>query len=239
MANFTTHLVTASAVSGVAATTFYGTNLLGPDAATQCFVLGTLGGLLPDLDSDNSVILKIIFSVIAVTAAFVVMFLYSGLLSIAEMLMLWTLAFAAVYFGGFGIFKRFTVHRGIFHSIPAAFLAFFGTVALFYHFFLGDSFLAWMFGFFVFIGYLIHLLLDEIYSVDLANNKIKRSFGTALKLAVRRDLASTALMYLAVIISFVLTPGATLFVQTVFSPDFVAIIRQNLFPANGWFGGFR
>lgn len=239
MANFTTHLVTASAVSGVAATTFYGTHILGSDAATQCFVLGTLGGLLPDLDSDNSVILKIIFSVIAITAAFVVMFLYSGLLSIAEMLVLWMISFTAIYFGGFSIFKRFTVHRGIFHSIPAAFLAFFATVALFYHAFLGDPFLAWMFGFFVFIGYLIHLLLDEIYSVDLANNKIKRSFGTALKLAVTKDLASTAFMYLAVIVSFVLTPTAALFIETVFSPDLVAIIQQNLLPANGWFGGLR
>jgi hypothetical protein len=31
------------------------------------------------------------------------------------------------------------------------------------------------------IGYLTHLVLDEFYSVDLFNRKIKRSFGTALK----------------------------------------------------------
>ncbi len=32
------------------------------------------------------------------------------------------------------------------------------------------------------IGYIVHLVLDEIYSVDLKNRKIKKSFGTALKL---------------------------------------------------------
>jgi len=36
---------------------------------------------------------------------------------------------------------------------------------------------------FILLGGLIHLLLDELYSVDLNNVTIKRSFGTALKIA--------------------------------------------------------
>ena len=31
------------------------------------------------------------------------------------------------------------------------------------------------------VGYLIHLTLDEIYSVDFSGVKIRRSFGSALK----------------------------------------------------------
>ena len=32
------------------------------------------------------------------------------------------------------------------------------------------------------MGYLMHLVLDEAYSVDFNNKRIKRSFGTALSL---------------------------------------------------------
>ncbi len=41
---------------------------------------------------------------------------------------------------------------------------------------------AWMAGLFVFIGFLIHLILDEIYAVDFSGARLKRSFGSALKL---------------------------------------------------------
>ena len=41
---------------------------------------------------------------------------------------------------------------------------------------------AWLTGLFLFIGFLIHLALDEIYSVDVEGRTIKKSFGTALKL---------------------------------------------------------
>ncbi|MCP4052348.1 MAG: hypothetical protein GY739_04630, partial [Mesoflavibacter sp.] len=60
-------------------------------------------------------------------------------------------------------------------------------------------------GGFILIGGLIHLLLDEIYSVDLSNVTIKRSFGTALKIAdfdnklitLASIIAIAALIYVA------------------------------------------
>ncbi|MFP3830603.1 hypothetical protein, partial [Pseudomonas sp. SIMBA_021] len=42
---------------------------------------------------------------------------------------------------------------------------------------------AWLTGGCILLGGFIHLLLDEIYSVDLSNVEIKRSFGSALKVA--------------------------------------------------------
>jgi hypothetical protein len=95
------------------------------------------------------------------------------------------LASAAIYFGiRFGvaeIFNRYTVHRGMWHSIPAALIA--ALLALLictcevleYRLFKAVA---------VFAGFLSHLILDEIYSIDLSGAKIrvKKSSGTALKL---------------------------------------------------------
>lgn len=45
------------------------------------------------------------------------------------------------------------------------------------------------------LGYLAHLCLDEIASVDLLRNRVKRSFGTALKpFSVAAPMASIAML---------------------------------------------
>ena len=66
--------------------------------------------------------------------------------------------------------------------------------------------LAWLSGGFVFLGGLIHLLLDEIYSVDLRNIKIKRSFGTALKLVDLDNKLLLLAMMIAVAVLWTTTP---------------------------------
>lgn len=62
MANFNTHLNGAFAVSGIAALTIYKTGLIDDSAFLMCVALGTIGGLLPDLDSDNSTPIKLGFN---------------------------------------------------------------------------------------------------------------------------------------------------------------------------------
>jgi hypothetical protein len=76
---------------------------------------------------------------------------------------------------------RYTVHRGMFHSIPALLiftgLAFLicGSTNLHLRYFKACG---------VFIGVFSHLMLDEIYSIEWAGGRwrFKKSFGTALKL---------------------------------------------------------
>jgi hypothetical protein len=60
-----------------------------------------------------------------------------------------------------------------------------------------SAILALLSGGFVFFGGLIHLILDEIYSVDLSNIRIKRSFGTALKIAYFKSKGATFMMLVA------------------------------------------
>jgi hypothetical protein len=79
------------------------------------------------------------------------------------------------------LFARFTVHRGIWHTLLMALvLALTATIAA--DLLLGlTPTLAWLVGGFTLLGYLTHLLLDEFASVDLFDRRVKRSFGTAFK----------------------------------------------------------
>jgi hypothetical protein len=95
------------------------------------------------------------------------------------------LAGAGIYllirFGVTALLKRYTVHRGMFHSLPAAVV--FGEIAFLLT--SGDDERIRLFkAGAVVLGYLSHLLLDEIYSFQFRRGRIrlKSSFGTALKL---------------------------------------------------------
>ncbi len=238
MANFNTHLLVASTISGMTATALYGANIIGPQEVIQNFSLGAVAGLLPDIDSDNSVVLRLFFNLIAVAVSFFVMLWLSVNLSIAEMFIVWIACFVAIFYGGYSVFKHFTVHRGIFHSIPAALFFGIGTAALFFYFLPYTALVSWIAGAFVILGYLVHLTLDEIYSVDLANNKIKRSFGSALKVVDTKNLPSTIAMYVAVIAATLLAPNPQTLFDTVFTPEFIQALKMQFLPANGWFHFF-
>ncbi len=86
-----------------------------------------------------------------------------------------------IRFGMAALLKRYTVHRGMFHSLPAAVI--FGEIAFLLA--SGDDvrLRAYKAGAVV-LGYLSHLLLDELYSIQWSHGRLrlKNSFGTALKL---------------------------------------------------------
>jgi membrane-bound metal-dependent hydrolase YbcI (DUF457 family) len=90
------------------------------------------------------------------------------------------LIYIVVRFGVGSLFKRYTVHRGMWHSIPAActasLLAF---LACSCEDFNSRIFKAAAVG----IGFLSHLVLDELWSVSVRGLRIrfKKSSGTALK----------------------------------------------------------
>ena len=61
------------------------------------------------------------------------------------------------------------------------------------------AWLAWCHAGAVLLGFFIHLGLDELFSVDLEGARLKRSFGTALKLGGGRPI-STLLMLMALVL---------------------------------------
>jgi membrane-bound metal-dependent hydrolase YbcI (DUF457 family) len=145
--------------------------------------LTTVGGLLPDLDSDSGVPVRELFS----GAASVGCILAYRQLNFAgftheQALVLLIGLYLFIRYGLGSVFKRWTVHRGMFHSIPALLIAGLATYLLFQ----GDSqrdryYLAGA----VMLGFLSHLVLDELYSVDFLGFRIKlnKYAGSALKLA--------------------------------------------------------
>jgi membrane-bound metal-dependent hydrolase YbcI (DUF457 family) len=181
MAGYRTHLATSSVLGAL-----YGSaGIVLWDLDWGVVFLGAgltaLGGLLPDLDSDSGVPIRELFGLSAAAAPFL---LYTRLTNTIANNEQTLVILAAVYlfirYGVSSLVKRVTVHRGIFHSIPAMLVAGLAVYLLYksanpnYRVFLAVG---------AMLGFLSHLILDEIYSVDFMGLQIKlnKYAGSALK----------------------------------------------------------
>ena len=180
MADYKTHL-TASTIVGLG----YGglaCGLGGMPLSSCVLAAGLCGasGMLPDIDSGPGRPLREITSFLAVAIPAMLF----GRLQHYELSQSWIiLVGVAVYltirFGLAELLRRYTVHRGMFHSFVAA--AIFGelTYLLLYD---DSNAVRWLIAGGVVLGFLSHLCLDEIYSVQWDGRlRVKKSFGTALK----------------------------------------------------------
>ena len=239
MANFNTHLMGAMAVSGVTATALTMTGIFPHQAVIGYFVLGVIGGLLPDIDSPNSIPVRIAFAALAVVAGFLLVFTFGQRYSLVELLVLWLGCFLLLRYGIFALLDRLTVHRGLIHSIPAGIGSGLATTLIAYHAFNASVIHAWLCGAFVTLGFIVHLLLDEFYSVDLFGKKLlKSSFGTALSLGSFGQPVGTAVLYLAVVGLFFLCPSPKPFAEFVLDRDTYRGVTQRLVPRDTWFPEF-
>ncbi len=208
MANFNVHLSVATTASSVVAVFGVNLNIVDVSHAPWLVFLGIIGGMLPDIDAVNSKPVRLLFNVLALLSATAVL---SALKNYVEPYQLLLFAIGIYYLTRYLVLAslaRFTVHRGIFHSVLA--LVFFSLlmVCVSDYAFRQNPIYAWLNGFFLGFGFLVHLLLDEIYSVDLSNRRIKKSFGTALKLINYKNLPSSALMMLLTIFFYWATPSS-------------------------------
>lgn len=181
VADFKTH-ITASTIAG-AGYGYWGVMHQGMSLESGLLAAGlcSVSGMLPDLDSDSGIPLRetSLFAAAVVPMLMIERFRDMGLspeaMALAAMLIYVTIRFIAVEF-----FKRYTVHRGMWHSIPAAAVAGLTAYLLMPSQNEGVRVYKTMA---VVIGFMVHLGLDEIWSVDfrLGHFRLKRSFGTALK----------------------------------------------------------
>ncbi|MBR4833330.1 MAG: metal-dependent hydrolase [Thermoguttaceae bacterium] len=168
--------------------------------------LCALGGVLPDVDSDSSRSFQRCLSTIA--GAFSLLLasrLRDFSLAAESVVMIGATAYFLIFYVGGKIVKACTVHRGMCHSLV------FGLIAAEIVFILssGDSELRLFKSASVFLGVLVHLTLDEIYSVETSGSRagksrsggrtiyLKNSFGTALKLIDYKHMQSTIAFYVA------------------------------------------
>ncbi len=236
MANFNTHLAVAAAGSGLCATV-----ALAGHAAPQNYLLtltlaGTIGGILPDIDLDKAIPARMLFSALGAVSAFIALFSLSKQYSIVELWIVWLGVYLAVRYGGQKLFQERTHHRGIFHSLLAGAFFMALTAIIFDRVFGEPPALSWLTGLFVLIGFIIHLVLDEIYSVDIEGAAIKKSFGTALKLFDYRSWRASGLMGLAFAGLIAVAPPSDDFYQIVRPPVLIAFLKERLLPKGQWFG---
>jgi membrane-bound metal-dependent hydrolase YbcI (DUF457 family) len=167
--------------------------------ATLGALLTTVGGLLPDLDSDSGVPVRELFSLAAVMIPLLLWRrLANAHYSDEDLILTLVVIYVIIRYGLARVFKYFTVHRGMFHSIPAMLIA--GLIVfLCYHGPLLRSRLFLAIG--VMIGFLSHLILDEMCSVDFHGLKIKlnKYAGSAVKL-FSPSIVGTSICYLILLV---------------------------------------
>ncbi len=236
MANFTTHIAIGTIVSGGLATLTLAANVVAPENLIAVTMAGVLGSVMPDIDLKDSRPSRALFSGLAVFFSFVVLFTFAHKFSVAELWILWLGTLLGVRYIVHAIFHRMSYHRGIYHSILAALFFAFFTAVIYKHLLGRHDGVAWLAAAFMFVGYMVHLTLDEIYSVDVMDTRIKASFGTAIKLLDKKHPGHSAAMAIAAIAAFMLTPSTSTFLDGMRSREVWAGLHQRLLPKDRWFG---
>ncbi|MCD1279799.1 MAG: metal-dependent hydrolase [Psychrobacter sp.] len=230
MANFNTHLNVAFMVSGTLSLTVYKAGLIDDSGFLMCVALGTIGGLLPDLDSDNSTPIKLGFNIISFIFAFGLVMHWRSELSLLALIVLWLIGYGFMRYVVFSVFTTITVHRGVIHSVPYMAILGLGLTCLSYYGLQLPLTTSWFYGSFLFIGALVHLLLDELYSVNLSNMKMKRSSGTAMKFYQHKDKWWYLLLYATVVLLVYAAPPFELFWSRLSNPSAWAQLKVGMLP---------
>jgi len=239
MANFNTHFTVAAGASAVVSATLLSMEVVTPEQAVIAFGLGTLGGLLPDVDSAHSTSIKVGFNVLSLLMTIMLIFVKSSSYSLIEMAIVASLVFVGIRYAFLEFFRKISKHRGMFHSVPVALIWGIVVASMCQWFFDLNSLVSWVYGFMITWGYLVHLILDETYSVDLGNRRMKRSLGTAFKfgmLKTKNQKIQTALVYVAIPLLLVIAPSTDLLQSAIFSQEAWLNFKDILIPYDGkWF----
>lgn len=180
MADFKSH-ITGSTLAG-AGYGYWGvtTQSMSLESGLLAAGLCAVSGMLPDLDSDSGVPLRETSMFVAAIAPMLMIDRFRDLgLSHEAMALAAMLVYIAIRFVAVEFFKRYTVHRGMWHSIPAAASA--GMLAYLVMPSPSESIRVYK-SMAVVLGFVVHLTMDEIWSIDIRHGfRLKSSFGTALK----------------------------------------------------------
>ena len=207
MANFSTHVTIATVACTGTALVAVNVQLISNGDMPWLIFLGTLGGLLPDIDASNSRPVKLLFNVLALMGVAAALHAFKDGYAPNPLLLIVAGTYLFIRYVMFALFNALTVHRGVFHSVLAALFFALLMTCISYHFLHWDVLHAWLNGIFIAVGFIVHLLLDELYSVDLSNSRMKNSFGTALKLFSYDNMTASALMTICTMMLYWMAPS--------------------------------
>jgi len=234
MANFATHVSTAAIISTMTATAYLATGRIDSYEALVLSFVGTLGGILPDIDAGHARPLRVIFIGFYALIALSLVQNQSQDLSIIEIWLLLAVLYISLKYILLDIFKRSTSHRGIYHSLLMAVFMGLLLTKLSATWFQFPPYFAWLSGLFLGFGFVIHLLLDEFYSVDFNNRRLKKSFGSAFKLLNHKQWGHSLILLALTLMLLQQSPPTRHFKQIVFSSKTYIQMAQQFFPKKWW-----
>jgi membrane-bound metal-dependent hydrolase YbcI (DUF457 family) len=189
MAAFRQHVTVSSGLGLGYAAFLWGLGTQWAHGALAGLLCG-VAGMLPDLDSDSGRPVKELFGVTAVAVPLLLVRRWQAAgVSPEGTVLLGAGLYLAIRFGVAWLFRRLTVHRGMFHSLPAAVIA---AELVFLADNSPDAPGRFTLAVGVFLGFVSHLVLDELYSVDARGLRVRlnKAAGSALKLASRSASAT-------------------------------------------------
>lgn len=145
-------------------------------------ILSWVAGMLPDLDSQSGRPVREVFSLLAAIAPLTVMGHLRNWAKDPETTLLLAIGlYAAIRYGGAFLLGKLSVHRGMFHSLPALLIAaelaflLYDSPRLSVRFLMAGGVAA---------GFLSHLVLDELYAVEWTGVRLRLNqfAGSAVKL---------------------------------------------------------
>lgn len=235
MADFKTHLIGASLVAGVTSVLLAVSTEVASDDAIGYYAVGVAGGILPDVDLETSIPIRIARRLVSTIGTLLVLLRFAPEYSLVELVLLAVGVFG-VLTAGFDLLGRYTSHRGLVHSLPACASFGFATGVLASYSFGADPLRSWFYAAFMIVGILTHLVLDEMYSVDVMGATLKRSFGSAMSLGDRNNLLGTAALYGIATGLFLLSPPSDDFLSLVGEPQTYTMLLDRVLPDGSWFG---
>ncbi|MEN1678187.1 MAG: metal-dependent hydrolase [Planctomycetota bacterium] len=226
MADFHTH-VTVSSVLGAGYSVAGMVAGMHPSTALVAGGLCGVAGMLPDVDSDSGIPRR---EAMGFTAAIVPMLLVDRFdqlhLGHDQMVLMAAVIYFLIRFVAADLVGKFSVHRGMWHSIPAVLI--FAGIAFLVAGPADDLTVRYFKAFAVGLGAMSHLVLDEVYSVDTRGvvPKFKKSFGTAVKLYSKSPWANfSTYAKLAVVVAAIAAEPSVLAQIEVANPALAGRIR--------------
>ncbi len=206
MAGYKAHLATGMGLGLIGGLWVILSNSLSLIYAPIIFLAMLVGSFLPDLDSDSGRPVQLLFITLGLITSFAAgYYLFFTLESEMHYIILGIIAgFLFVNIVLKRIFMKFTHHRGIFHSLAAVAIITLTTtcILLSQKLSLFDSMIV---SAAIGIGYLSHLILDELNSmVNLSGIPFipKRSLGTALKISTSSLRTNAAIIFIILILLY-------------------------------------
>ena len=206
LASFQQHLNISVIASGVLIVPLHSAGILNINEAIIALILGLVGGMLPDLDLDYSKPSQIFFQMLSIFSPLILLMYFAKEIPLVYNILIWFLMSFFLHFVLRKTLGQFTTHRGIFHSIPMGVV--FAQIALFISQELlhQSSSFSSILAFFIFFGFMTHLILDEVFSIDIHGMRMKKSFGTAVKLYDKNNIIGTLILYILMLVMLKFIP---------------------------------